>query len=325
MSDTPMTQDSLDRLVLNSTDLQFETSGSTGSGPGNTGNRALREGNPCKRYCFTWNTGVGSNVPEMEWIENTTSLLYEFLIPLCKVFIAIPERGDEENRLHWQGYLVLKGAKKRFTTLKRLCPEFKDISWRCAKGNRAQNMKYCTKDIHKGIFPEHRIYIGCKAPYQFKLESLYDWQQEVWMLLSETPSNRILFWIYDLEGNTGKSAFTKHVVVNSEDALVVNGKASDIMYAVQKNLEENGKYYRTIIMDVPRSMIGDDSIKISYGGLEKIKDMCFFSGKYEGGMVVGPNPHLIVFANCRPDANKFSRDRVVLREIVGRKLEHREY
>jgi hypothetical protein len=48
---------------------------------------------------------------------------------------------------------------------------------------------------------------------------------------------------------------------------------------------------------------------VSFQGLEEIKDMLFYSGKYEGGMVCGPCPHMCIFANEPPELEKFSSDR----------------
>ena len=49
---------------------------------------------------------------------------------------------------------------------------------------------------------------------------------------------------------------------------------------------------------------------MSIAALESIKDMFFYSGKYEGGMVCGPNPHVMVFANEPPEYGILSKDRV---------------
>ena len=53
-----------------------------------------------------------------------------------------------------------------------------------------------------------------------------------------------------------------------------------------------------IVINLPRSF---NSEYLSYTGIEEVKDMCFYSGKYEGGMVVGNCPHLIIFSNELPD------------------------
>ena len=60
-----------------------------------------------------------------------------------------------------------------------------------------------------------------------------------------------------------------------------------------------------IIIDIPRSK----SEFVSYSGIEEIKDMFFFCGKYESSMVCGENPHVIVFSNTEPDYDKLSSDR----------------
>ena len=54
---------------------------------------------------------------------------------------------------------------------------------------------------------------------------------------------------------------------------------------------------------------------LSWCGIEEIKDMFFYSGKYEGGMVCGENPHVIIFANEEPPLEKMSNDRWRVIEI----------
>jgi len=68
---------------------------------------------------------------------------------------------------------------------------------------------------------------------------------------------------------------------------------------------------KIVLINVPRSSLDF----VSYTGLEEIKDMFFYSGKYEGGMVCGASPHVIIFANEEPDYNKMSSDRFKVRRI----------
>ena len=58
--------------------------------------------------------------------------------------------------------------------------------------------------------------------------------------------------------------------------------------------------------NVPRST---DEKYISWQGMEEIKDMLFYSGKYEGGMVNDRAPHFIMFANWEPETSLLSGDR----------------
>jgi hypothetical protein len=88
--------------------------------------------------------------------------------------------------------------------------------------------------------------------------------------------------------------------------LVIFGdKTADVLHQVAE-LAGQEKPPRAIAYDVPRSCSTD---YLCFHGLEKLKDMCFYSGKYEGGMVCGPCPHLVVFANVQPPLGKLSADR----------------
>ena len=82
-------------------------------------------------------------------------------------------------------------------------------------------------------------------------------------------------------------------------------------YGVMKYKETTGEYPRNIIIDIPRKL----EKFVSYQGLEEVKNACFFSGKYESGMVVGNNPNLIVFANFAPDYAAMSADRWVVKNL----------
>lgn len=87
-------------------------------------------------------------------------------------------------------------------------------------------------------------------------------------------------------------------------ATILNGKPSDMKNGCVDYFNKNG-YTPEIIL----SNIGFDKNLdyIHYSGYEDIKDMTFYSGKYEGGVIVGNNPHLIIFANGEPctENNKF--------------------
>ena len=62
-------------------------------------------------------------------------------------------------------------------------------------------------------------------------------------------------------------------------------------------------------MNVPKCLESEGGGYISYEALENIKDMYFYSGKYEGGCVNGNSPHIYIFANFPPDESKMTVDR----------------
>jgi len=43
--------------------------------------------------------------------------------------------------------------------------------------------------------------------------------------------------------------------------------------------------------------------------------MYFYSGKYEGGMICGNCPHVLIFANEPRDTSKLAHDRWVIEEL----------
>lgn len=70
---------------------------------------------------------------------------------------------------------------------------------------------------------------------------------------------------------------------------------------------------RIVIWDVPRYSLD----YINYAAMEEVKNGCFASTKYESGMCVFRNPHVVVFANAPPDYAKMSKDRWCVFRIEG--------
>ena len=130
------------------------------------------------------------------------------------------------------------------------------------------------------------------------------WQKRILEIISEEPDDRTIWWFWEPFGGIGKTAFAKYLVAKC-GATFLGGKAADMQFAIAKAFGETGRTPEVVVMNFPRSMEG----KISYQGLESIKDMLFFSGKYESQMIVGNSPHVIVFANWEPDVSKLSADR----------------
>lgn len=62
---------------------------------------------------------------------------------------------------------------------------------------------------------------------------------------------------------------------------------------------------RVILIDYAR----DQESHISWQGIEEIKNGIFFNSKYESSMVIYNSPHVICFANFKPQEYKLSKDR----------------
>jgi len=221
-------------------------------------------------------------------------------------YIFEEEVGDEETP-HLQGYIEVK---KRIRPFQLKLP--KQIHWEKAKGSRAENIAYCSKDHGR----QARYSLALKPPKPLKIladSNLRDWQKGVSDIISREPDDRTLHWYWSATGNVGKTTFCKYLT-SRYGAIPLGGKGADVRNGIMSYVEKHGTCPELIVIPVPRSF---DEKYLSYEGLENCKDMYFYSGKYEGGAVCGNPPHVFVFSNFYPDVEKMSDDRWVIWQIDG--------
>lgn len=261
---------------------------------GNTKTPSRTKINPAKKWCFTINNYTASDIEIIkEDCSNVPKLMFQSEI-------------GESGTSHIQGWL-------EFKTKKRPCSVFKStkIHWEKMKGSIAQNILYCGKSSsHDGKL---RYCRGSSFPYTGPIIELRRWQRLVLGMLNEKPHDRHIYWIWSESGNMGKTTFAKYVFHNVHKTIVTGGKATDMKNGVMTYIKQNDQFPKVVIIDVPRVNRGHFSV----AGIEEIKNMFFFSGKYEGGMVSGPIPHVICFANCKPDIDNMSYDRWQIMDLEG--------
>lgn len=222
-----------------------------------------------------------------------------------KKYVAGHEQGEKNGGWHIQGYFESHKKMRPIETLKWPGgPRFKK-----AKGDEWQNFKYCSKG---GDF----IYKGIEPPYNIELD-FHQWQETLATILREPPNDRDIHWVWEGIGGVGKTNFQKWVYMHMERAVTLCGKAADMKHGIVQYKETNGCLPKIVMINVPRCQ---DQNYISWQGIEEMKDMFFYSGKYEGGMVCGASPHVIIFANERPDTSKMSNDRWKIWKIVDQEL-----
>jgi len=144
-----------------------------------------------------------------------------------------------------------------------------------------------------------------KMKLEFHEAVLREWQKKLWDKLTETPDPRKIMWYTDIEGNQGKTWFSKYLITNSSAVVYGNGKSADIKYAY------NGE--RVVIFDLCRSC----EERVNYEILESIKNGVFFSAKYTSCSKIYPIPHVIVFSNFGPDRTKLSSDRWDVNNLIN--------
>lgn len=251
-----------------------------------------------RAWLFTWH-----NFPE-DYKEVLESTNYDKLI--CQ-----QEIGENTNKLHLQGAIYYKNERSR----KALTEIMKGIHLEVAKKWIAC-VNYCKKSKTavagtqidttkkpKFVFDDAFIVFG----FEYKW-----WQQEIIDIINEDPRwTRSIHWYFDTTGGAGKTTFTKHLC-GTYNAVILSGKASDMQYAIY-NMPTKPT---VVIIDIPRT--AEDYV--SYGGIEKIKDGCFFNTKYESGMCIYNSPHIICFANFPPKKESMSKDRWKIVDICQEEL-----
>lgn len=146
--------------------------------------------------------------------------------------------------------------------------------------------------------------------------TLTRWQ--MWIcnnVLNKPPDDRSIYWCWEPCGGLGKTTFQKWIYMNYKNVAVLGGKEADIKNGVVRFKERTGEYPETILINIPKTFNMD---YFSPAGVEQVKDMFFFSGKYGGKdevepMVCGRPPRVIIFANDTPkDMEALAKDRWVM-------------
>lgn len=231
-----------------------------------------------KRWCFTLNNYTEKEVEDINKVFGQNGqFIYGFEV-------------GESGTPHLQGYIIKEKAF-RPSELKLS----NRIHWEKCKGSHEDNIKYCSKE---GNYIKSDG-IKIKKPVKVLNENqLYDWQKDIVNIIKQEPDDRTIHWYYDTIGNIGKSTFTKFLCLKY-GAIPVEGKKNDILYCCA---EYESDIY---VFDFERSM----EEYISYGAIEKIKNGCFMCSKYESKPIIRNNPHIIIFANFKPDIKALSLDR----------------
>lgn len=266
-------------------------SSNSSKGEGNTKTSPLttpKQVSPALRWCFTLNN----------YSSDEYSSIVLKLKALCKKYIVAKEVG-ETGTPHLQGFLRFKTKRRPISTF-----DNSRIHFEKCKGTDAENFEYCSKD---GDY----IFDGFPKPVRI-IEPNYAWEQEILSIIDKEPDDRTIYWYWSKEGNVGKTAFCKYLTVK-HNAIALSGKGADVRNGIVEYVKTNEETPELVLFPIPRSYNSD---YLSYEAIENIKDMYFYSGKYEGGMVCGNPPHLFIFANTEPNFEKLSADRWVVREIM---------
>lgn len=257
-----------------------------------------------RNWVFTLNNFT---IEERSFLENT------FISKNWKYLFQ--EEMGVNNTPHLQGFFVSSNPVA-FTTLKNI-----NDRWHLEKmnGSIKNNISYCTKSIcriprtsiHSNIQYESNEQKILQIEYNNDNILWKNWQKEILGRINNLPDKRKIFWYWDETGGIGKSFLTKYILLKYNDITIIGeGRSNDVFNQIKIFMDEN-KTPQIIILDIPRH----NENYINYGCIEKIKNGCIYSGKYEGGVCLFPIPHVFIFANFYPDTNKWSTDRYIIKDL----------
>lgn len=246
-------------------------------------------------YTFTLNN----------WTEEEKKNIEEYIKKECEEGKFQPEIG-KNGTPHLQGYFYHKHP--RFSEpIRKQFPRMHLEKMKSLEGSR----KYCEKEETKA--GEGFVHGGpkkIKDPLENK--ELFEWQKEIKNMIEKEPDDRKIHWFYDTNGGAGKTSLAKHLCIKYEkNILYTGGKSNDIKYGVKTFIENKENDLKMAIFDITRTQENF----ISYTAIEEIKNGIFYNTKYESGMCIFNTPHVIIFANFKPDETKLSKDRWIINNI----------
>lgn len=272
------------------------------------------------RMSFTWNKPADMVEVEFTDLHKTVTPTIELSYPLTKIIFQL-ERGTESQRLHFQGHLKFKTKHRVTEVAKKLQVHFKGIHLSADSDRGSTNAEfYCMKHDETWVMgPWHDS--NWEAEDWSYLSKPNGWQLPVARMLQGSPERRIIYWIWEETGNTGKSEFATYMEVHHNITGLGLSTALDNFYAVSAITDNGGKRPNGYIFDVPRTLPKRFDWAEVYMSMEKIKDGNFLSTKYVPKKVLySKTPHMVVFSNQAPDIQAMSIDRWRIYKVCNNTL-----
>jgi len=222
----------------------------------------------------------------------------------------IGKEVGESGTPHLQMYIEHKNAI-RFDCLKNLNNR---LHIEPSFANKNKNIEYCAKENNFiSNFKNIKLNINSiilKNEYENVIWK--PWQNNILEYIKTNPDKRRIKWLYETTGCVGKSFVMKYICLKNKGVIIADGKKTNILNQVLQ-MKLTGIEPNIIIVDVPRSCFD----YLNYGCLETLKNGVAYSGKYEGGICIFEIPHIIIFANQKPDMTQWSRDRYDIEEVTA--------
>ena len=142
-------------------------------------------------------------------------------------------------------------------------------------------------------------------------QTLRAWQLQLHKILDQPANMRDVYWIYDKDGNSGKTWFTNYVSKYYPDEIYATQatRAVEMLYQLASYTK-----VRAMILDIPRNK----AIQyLSYDTIEAVKSGQVNSTKYVPIRKSFDSMHVICFSNSWPNVHALSLDRWKVYELIS--------
>jgi len=141
----------------------------------------------------------------------------------------------------------------------------------------------------------------CEPVAPDELRPLRKWQQDFLDYVAANDNDRVVFWVYDEKGGSGKSMLASHL--RGQGYIQLDGKVADMAYMFDAGC-------KGVLFNLARTRA--DTIDHLYKFCEDVKDGYIISPKYQSRSVSFASKTVIVFSNFAPDHTKWSQDRYII-------------
>ncbi len=276
------------------------------------------EGKSTPRNYEYWHLRLNKNSINSEIL---TKVLMEILGGIK--ILGQEEKGKENGMVHFQITLKIKPKKTFDCMVKKLKEQFPKLKDHCFdNGDPDKKEWYVSPSTGASACWEYtgkehtRVEKGWSCRLGVQREIVFPefdkwWQLEIKTLLNSIPDDRSIHWYWSNQKGIGKTTFCKWCC-RTWNVCLLDGKKGDVKNGVIQYKKNEGMYPEVCMWNIPADV---EETFISYTALEQVKDALFYSGKFEGGMVADPCPHVIVFANAPPTLKNIDPKRFIIKCI----------
>lgn len=249
------------------------------------------------RYAFTLHGDDVLN--RVEDIKTT-------LKTICSRWVFQAERGQETSKLHLQGRLSFKQAKRLSE-----CQKVIKGAHFSPEHDTSAGEFYCTKEETREAGPWSDQDEKRPLPWDLsKITEWYPWQTDIFASLNERD-DRTINVLVDNKGGIGKSKVFKFALWKRWAGIIpVIGDAKDIIQAVC-SMGPRPAY----ILDLPRTGESEQHLRSIYKAVEQIKNGVVMDFRYQYKELIMGSPVIWIFTNQEPDRRFLSADRWKLWKI----------